>query len=124
MALLHLRQHVEPLEHPVRLGNQRFADVKPRKMLALEQLDAVPALRNQRRHGRPGRPATDHDDVRICCSLEFPFRHTSTMKRDAFISNLGSAPASTTCTGTFSPMAVSSCCDTVSADEGWIGDGR
>ena len=30
-ALLHLRQHVEPLEHPVGLGDERFADVKPRK---------------------------------------------------------------------------------------------
>ena len=38
VALLHLRQHVEPLQHPVGLGNQRLADVKARKLLALEQL--------------------------------------------------------------------------------------
>ena len=38
---LHLRQHVEPLEHPVGLGDQRFADVEAREALALEELDAA-----------------------------------------------------------------------------------
>ena len=41
VALLHLRQHVEPLEHPVGLGNQRLADVEARKALALEELRRV-----------------------------------------------------------------------------------
>ena len=38
VALLHLRQHVEPLQHPVGLRDQRLADVEARKVLALEQL--------------------------------------------------------------------------------------
>ena len=64
MAALHLRQHVQPLQHPVRLGNQRLADMKAREALALEQLDANALLREQRRHRRPRRAAADHDDVR------------------------------------------------------------
>ena len=58
-ARLHLRQHVEPLEHPVRLGNERLADVKPRKALAFEQLHAHALLRQQRRHGRSGGSTAD-----------------------------------------------------------------
>ena len=58
-----LSQHVEPLEHPVGLGNQRLADVEARKMLALEELDAVALLGDERRGGRAGRAAADDDDV-------------------------------------------------------------
>jgi hypothetical protein len=50
VALLHLRQHVEPLEHPVRLRDQRFADMKPGKPFTFEQLDAASLLRQQRRY--------------------------------------------------------------------------
>ena len=39
VAALHLVQHVEPLEHEVRLRDQRFADVEAREVLALEQFD-------------------------------------------------------------------------------------
>ena len=63
VALLHLRQHVEPLQDPVGLRNQRLADVKAWKFLALEEADLEPVLRQQRRRGRPGRAATNHDNV-------------------------------------------------------------
>ena len=42
VAGLHLRQHVEALEDPVGLGNQRLADVETRKALASEQLQSCP----------------------------------------------------------------------------------
>src|SRR5262249_46335919 len=63
-ALLHLRQHVEPLQHPVRFGNQRLADMKPWKLFTLEQLHAQPLLRHQRRHRRSSGPTAHHDDIR------------------------------------------------------------
>ena len=63
MAGLHLRQHAEPLEHPIGLGNQRLADVKARELLALEELHAQAMLGDQCRGGRAGRPAANHDDV-------------------------------------------------------------
>ena len=44
VAVLHLVEHLEPLEHPVRFGDQRFADVEAREMLALEELDVVAVL--------------------------------------------------------------------------------
>ena len=65
MALLHLRQHVQPLQHPVGFRDQRLADVEARKVLALEQLDLVAALRDQRRDRRTGRTAADDDHVGI-----------------------------------------------------------
>ena len=40
----HFVEHVEPLENPIRLRNERFADVKARKVFALEQLDAIALL--------------------------------------------------------------------------------
>src|SRR6266550_2272200 len=63
MARLHLRQHVQPLQHPVGFRDERFADVKTRKPLALEQLDLDTLLRQQRRHRRPRRTTTNHHDV-------------------------------------------------------------
>ena len=44
LAGLHLRQHVELLQHPVGLRDQRLADVEPRKRLALEELNDTPCL--------------------------------------------------------------------------------
>ena len=70
VALLHLRQHVQPLEHPVGFRNQRLADVESRKALALEERDRQPVLRDQRRDGGSGRTAADDDDVsRLCVEL-------------------------------------------------------
>ena len=63
VAALHLVQHVEPLQHPVGLGDERLADVEAREGLALEQLDAAPVLGEQRRDGGTGRSAADDDDV-------------------------------------------------------------
>jgi hypothetical protein len=60
VALLHLRQHVQPLQDPVGFRNQRLADVKPRKLLALEQPDAQPMLRED--GGRRGSSRTAADD--------------------------------------------------------------
>ena len=48
VAVVHFRKHVQPLQDPVGFRNQRFADVKPWKALALEQLDAHALLREQR----------------------------------------------------------------------------
>ena len=57
VAALHLVQHVQPLQHPVGLGDERLADVEAREGLALEQLDAAAVLGEQRRRrwNRPGR---------------------------------------------------------------------
>ena len=44
VAPLHLVEHVEPLEHPIRFGDQRFADVEPREVLAFEELHLFPPL--------------------------------------------------------------------------------
>ena len=63
MALLHFGQHVQALQHPVCFGNQRFADVEPGKPLALEELDAIASLCDERRHRRARRPAANDDDV-------------------------------------------------------------
>ena len=66
VALLHLLEHAEPLEHPVGLGNQRFADVEAREHLALEELDLQPLLGEQRGNGGPSGSAADDDDVWLC----------------------------------------------------------
>ena len=65
VAPLHLRQHVETLQDPVGLRNQRLADVEARKFLALEQPHTNATLREQRRRGRTRRSATDNNDVVI-----------------------------------------------------------
>ena len=44
VAALHFIEHVQPLQHRVGVRDQRFADVKTRKMFALEQLDRMPFL--------------------------------------------------------------------------------
>src|SRR6266571_1383748 len=64
MAPLHFRQHVEALQHPVRFRDQRFADVKARKRLTLEELDTIPLLCDQRGHGRTRRATADHHNIR------------------------------------------------------------
>ena len=63
MACLHLVEHVQPLEHPIGLGNQRLADMEARKLLALEQLDANALLGQQRGDGRARRSAANDDDL-------------------------------------------------------------
>ena len=63
VAALHFGQHVQPLKHEVSAGNERFADVKPRKVLALEEADLVPLLGDQRAGGRAGGAAANDDDV-------------------------------------------------------------
>ncbi len=65
VALLHLRQHVEPLEDPVGLRNRRFADVEARKAFAFEDRDPEALLRKQRCGSRPGRAAADDRDIDI-----------------------------------------------------------
>ena len=64
-AFLHLVEHVQPLEHPVGLRDQRFADVKAREMFALEQLHPMPLLGDQGGGGGPGGAAADDDDLRV-----------------------------------------------------------
>src|SRR5205807_2851131 len=63
MAAAHLAEHVEPLQDPIGLRNERLADVEAREALALEKLDAIAALREQRGGRRAGRAAADNEDV-------------------------------------------------------------
>ena len=62
-ALLHLLEHVEPLEDPIRFGDERFANVEARELLALEQRHLQSGLGEKGRRGRAGRPATDYNDI-------------------------------------------------------------
>src|SRR5262249_43256119 len=63
VALLHLFEHVEPLQDPVGLGNERFADMKAREGLAVEELDRAAVLGEEGRDGGPGGSAADDNDV-------------------------------------------------------------
>ena len=65
VAPLQLVEHVEPLEHPVGLGNQRLANVKAGEVVTLKQGDLVPLLGNQRRGGRARGTTTHHHHVVI-----------------------------------------------------------
>ena len=69
-ALLHLLEHVEPLQHPVGFRNQRFADVEARKLLAFEQTDLDAALREQCGGRGTGGTSADDDDVVLRCDHE------------------------------------------------------
>src|SRR5262249_33166416 len=69
VALLHLRQHVQPAEHPVGLRDERFADVKAGKALGLEQLAPAAALREQRGRRRARGSAANHHYVRAVAVL-------------------------------------------------------
>src|SRR5262249_28280424 len=63
MALLHFVQHLEPLEHPIGLGNERLADMEAGKALALAE-DDVAAVRGQERGaGAAGGAAADDEYV-------------------------------------------------------------
>jgi hypothetical protein len=63
VAAPHLGQHVQPLQHPVGFRDQRLADVKPWKALALEKTDAKTLLRDERRGRRSCRAAADDDHI-------------------------------------------------------------
>ena len=63
VALLHLGQHVEPLEDPVSFGNERFAYMKAGKVFAFEEFNAAALLGKNRRYGGPCGSASDDDDV-------------------------------------------------------------
>src|SRR6185369_11352132 len=64
VALLHLGQHVQTFQHPIRFRNQRFADVEPWELLTLEQFDRTALLGEKGRRGRTGRTAADHYNIR------------------------------------------------------------
>ncbi len=53
----------EAVEELVVVGKERFADLEPRKPLALDQQDVETALFEQRSRRRARGPAADHDDV-------------------------------------------------------------
>ena len=63
MAGLHLRQHVQALEDEVSAGNERFADVEAREVVALEELHFMARLSDERAGGGAGGAAADDDDV-------------------------------------------------------------
>src|SRR5205085_4029460 len=58
-AGLHLVEHVKTAEDPVRLGDERLADVEAGEALALEELDAQAVLGEEGRDGAAGRAAAD-----------------------------------------------------------------
>jgi len=60
-----LFQHAQPLEDRQVVRQQRFADVKARVVLFLEQGDAPALLREQGRDGRAGRSAAHDKDVAL-----------------------------------------------------------
>ena len=62
-ALLQAFEHAQPLEHPIRLGHQRFADLAARLDVALQEQRAITGVGHQRRRRRATRPAADHDAV-------------------------------------------------------------
>jgi hypothetical protein len=59
VARLHLLQHPGPLQPVVGVRDHRLADVEAREVLALEQLDAVALLRQERRAGGAGGAAAN-----------------------------------------------------------------
>src|SRR4051812_21470613 len=69
MALLHLLQHADPLQHPVGFGDERFADMESREAFAFEQSDAPAAVGNESCHG--GSRGTTADDYHVV----FRMRH-------------------------------------------------
>ena len=64
VARLHLLQQAGALEGEVGIRDHRLADVEAREVVALEEFDAIALLGEQRRDGRAGGPAADHDDIR------------------------------------------------------------
>ncbi len=60
-AAAHFFEHVEPLEDPICLGDEGFADVKSREVVALEEDDGDTLLGEQRGSRRAGRSAADHN---------------------------------------------------------------
>src|SRR4051794_11947897 len=69
MALLHLLQHADPLQHPVGFGDERFADMESREAFSFEQSDAPAAVGNESCHG--GSRGTTADDYHVV----FRMRH-------------------------------------------------
>ncbi len=59
----HLILHAERVERVVHGGEQRLADMKARKAVALEQHDAMAAARDHGGRAGPGRAAADDGDV-------------------------------------------------------------
>jgi hypothetical protein len=64
MARIHFVEHFEPAEDPIGLRDQRLADVEAREPLALEELDSMAPLGNQRRDRAAGWTAPDDDHIR------------------------------------------------------------
>jgi len=63
VAALHLVEHVEPLQNPIRFRDQRLTNVKPREVVALEYRHTSTLLSEPGRdHGAP-RTATQHNHL-------------------------------------------------------------
>ena len=71
VAAFHLGEQPGALEREVRVGDHRFADVEARKVFALEQLDRVALLCQDRGDGAARRAAANNDDVGIHNDLPF-----------------------------------------------------
>src|SRR5271166_1566707 len=64
-CLFHLRQKIEVFEHARRSRDQRLADMRPRKQLALEHHATYASLGQVSTHGRSSRPASNNRDIEI-----------------------------------------------------------
>jgi hypothetical protein len=63
VALLHFIEHADPFEHPIGFRNQRFADMEPRKRLALIERDIYAALGEHGRNGTSGGTTANNDHI-------------------------------------------------------------
>src|SRR5688572_2360563 len=93
MALLHLGEHVQTLQHPVGVGDERLADMEAREMLAFEELDLETFLGDQRGRRGAGRAAADDEGVGLAVGHMSPFAPTGRLvaTRHFWSSNLGLA---------------------------------
>ena len=68
LCLFHLRKKIEVFENARRRRDQRLADVRARKQLALKHDATHAGLGQIGSHGRPGRPTADNRDIEIWLS--------------------------------------------------------
>src|SRR5579864_9119202 len=68
LRLFHLRKKTEVFEDARRRRDQRLADMRPRKQLALKHHATYPGLGQIGSHGGPGRPSTNNRNIEIWLS--------------------------------------------------------
>src|ERR1700723_913992 len=63
LCFFHLREKIEVLEHPRRSRDQRLADMRPRKKLALKHHATYASLGQVSAHRGSGRPSANNRDI-------------------------------------------------------------